>query len=121
MIPTGFILWFDEIRTATLECMTDVTNILGQTEERGCALAKRPFSCLVRGTSAALSVETGDVNSYIHIWVFQDAADRAAKRSAMAADPDWQNYLKLSSESGNLLHQVNTILTPAPFFAKPAK
>ena len=65
------------------------------------------------------SVETGDVNSYIHIWVYDDAADRAVKRAALAADPEWQGYLKLSAESGNLASQVNTILTPAPFFEKP--
>lgn len=29
------------------------------------------------------AVETGDVNSYVHIWVYKDAADRAAKRAAM--------------------------------------
>lgn len=62
------------------------------------------------------AVETGDVNSYVHIWVYKDAADRAAKRAAMAADPEWQNFLKLSAESGNLARQVNTILKPAPFF-----
>lgn len=62
------------------------------------------------------AVETGDVNSYVHIWVYEDAADRAAKRARLAADPEWQNFLKLSAESGNLLKQVNTILVPAPFF-----
>lgn len=67
------------------------------------------------------AVETGDVNSYVHIWVYEDTADRARKRAALAADPEWQNFLKLSAESGNLLHQVNTILTPAPFFGSPRK
>ncbi|MGR3393518.1 NIPSNAP family protein [Pseudooceanicola nanhaiensis] len=62
------------------------------------------------------TVETGDVNSYVHVWAFEDAADRAAKRAAMAADPDWQAYLAKSAEAGYLLRQVNTILAPAPFF-----
>lgn len=62
------------------------------------------------------AVETGDVNSYVHIWVYEDAADRMAKRAAMATDPDWLNYLKLSAEAGNLVSQSNTILTPAAFF-----
>ncbi|MEM1076332.1 MAG: NIPSNAP family protein [Pseudomonadota bacterium] len=62
------------------------------------------------------AVETGDVNSYVHIWVYNDAEDRARKRAALSTDPEWQNFLKLSAESGNLLRQVNTILTPAPFF-----
>ena len=49
------------------------------------------------------AVETCNVNSYVHIWAFEDAADRATKRAAMAADPAWQNFLKLSAESGNLM------------------
>ena len=64
------------------------------------------------------AVETGDVNSYVHIWTYEDVADRSARRAALAADPDWQAYLKLSAESGNLLRQVNSLLTPAPFFDK---
>lgn len=67
------------------------------------------------------AVETGDVNSYVHIWAYDDAADRATKRTALAADPEWQNFLKLSAESGNLLGQINTILIPAPFFGKLRK
>lgn len=62
------------------------------------------------------AVETGDVNSYVHIWVYASAADRAEKRAALAADAEWQAYLKLSAEAGYLVSQVNKILTPAPFF-----
>lgn len=62
------------------------------------------------------AVETGDVNSYVHIWQFENAADRTAKRAAMAADPDWQAYLAKSAEAAYLVSQVNKILTPAPFF-----
>lgn len=61
-------------------------------------------------------VETGDVNSYVHVWQFEDAADRASKRAAMAADPEWQAYLAKSAEAGYLVSQVNKILVPAPFF-----
>ncbi len=62
------------------------------------------------------AVETGDVNSYIHVWVFEDAADRARKRAALKDDPDWKAYLSKSAEAGYLIQQVNTLLTPAPFF-----
>ncbi len=65
------------------------------------------------------ATETGDVNSYIHVWAFKSAADRATKRAAMAADPDWQVFLKKSAEAGNLVSQKNAILTPAPFFEPP--
>lgn len=66
------------------------------------------------------AVETGDVNSYIHIWVYKDAAGRAARRKAMSEDPEWIAYLQKSLEAGYLVSQVNTILTPAPFFAPKA-
>jgi hypothetical protein len=33
--------------------------------------------------------ETGELNTYTHIWVYESAADREAKRAKMAADPDW--------------------------------
>jgi len=60
--------------------------------------------------------ETGRLNTYIHVWVYEDAADRAKRRAAMQADPDWQAFLKASAEAGNLLTQENQILTAAPFF-----
>ena len=62
------------------------------------------------------AVETGDVNSYIHVWVYDDAADRAQKRANMMADPDWLAYIAASAEAGYLVSQVNTILNPASFF-----
>ena len=60
--------------------------------------------------------EVGDVNSYIHIWIYKDAADRAAKRAKMQADPDWQAYLTKSAAAGNLISQENCLLQRAPFF-----
>lgn len=62
------------------------------------------------------TTETGDPNSYVHVWVYKDAADRAQKRAAMQADPGWQNYLKISAEAGYLESQRNQLLVPAPFF-----
>lgn len=64
---------------------------------------------------AYLLTETGDVNSYVHIWVYEDAADRAKKRAAMQADPEWQAYLAKSAEAGYLLKQENKLMTPAWF------
>ncbi|MCT7374710.1 NIPSNAP family protein [Chelativorans salis] len=62
------------------------------------------------------AVETGDVNSYVHIWVYENAADRDAKRAALQADPAWKRYLELSAEAGYLVKQENRILKPVPFF-----
>jgi NIPSNAP len=81
-------------------------------EEHGWQIQKRHLGApLLYG-----SVETGDVNSYVHIWAFEDAADRAARRAALQADPDWTEYLKKSAQAGYLVSQVNKIIVPAPFF-----
>jgi hypothetical protein len=64
---------------------------------------------------AYLVTESGELNTYVHIWVYQDAADRAAKRAAMGADPEWQVYLQKTAEAGYLIKQENKLMTPAPF------
>ena len=63
--------------------------------------------------------ETGLVNSFVHIWVYADAADRAEKRAAMQADPEWIEYLGMSAEAGNLVSQENKLMVEAPFFKLP--
>ena len=64
---------------------------------------------------AYLITESGEVNSFVHIWVYQDAADRAARRAAMSADPEWQVYVRKSAEAGYLVGQRNNLMTPAEF------
>lgn len=64
-----------------------------------------------------LQTETGDVNSYVHIWAYDDAADRARKRAALQADPEWAKYLVLSADAGYLMSQNNRLMTPVPFFS----
>jgi hypothetical protein len=51
----------------------------------------------------------------VHIWAYEDAADRMKKRAAMAADPEWQNYLKLNGEAGYLIGQQTSLMIPAKF------
>lgn len=60
--------------------------------------------------------ETGDVNSYVHVWVYTDAADRAARRAAMQADPAWTAFLLKSAEAGYLIRQETKLLTSVAFF-----
>jgi len=54
-------------------------------------------------------------NTLVHMWLYDDVADRARKRAAMAADPEWQNYLRLSNESGYVVSQQNNLMLPAKF------
>ncbi len=64
---------------------------------------------------AFLITETGPLNTYMHIWCYEDAADRARKRAAMQADPDWIAYLAESAKAGYLIAQENKQMTPASF------
>lgn len=65
---------------------------------------------------AYLQTETGNVNSYLHIWVYRDAQDRAQRRTALQADPEWIAYLKLSAEAAYLVSQNNQLMTRVSFF-----
>jgi len=60
--------------------------------------------------------ETGPQNSYVHIWAYQSAQDRATKRAAMQADPEWIAYVEQSAQAGYLIAQENRLLVAAPFF-----
>jgi hypothetical protein len=64
---------------------------------------------------AYLITESGEVNTYVHIWVYKDAADRAAKRAAMMADPEWQVFMQKGAEAGYLIAQRNNLMNDAPF------
>jgi NIPSNAP len=64
---------------------------------------------------AYLQGESGDINTLVHLWVFEHAGDRAQRRTAMMRDPEWLNYLKLADEAGYLVEQRNSLMVPASF------
>lgn len=66
---------------------------------------------------AILTTETGHQNEYVHMWVFESAADREQRRGALAKDPEWQDYLKKARELGALIRQDNRLMTPVEFAA----
>ncbi len=59
--------------------------------------------------------ETGELNTFTHIWVYESAADREQKRARMAQDPEWKTYLAENAKAGNIVEQKNTLMTPAAF------
>ncbi len=59
--------------------------------------------------------ETGPINTYVHVWAYESAADRERRRAAMQDDPDWQAFLKTTREAGYLIAQENRILTGVSF------
>ena len=55
------------------------------------------------------------LNQVVHLWRYESQADREARRAAMAADPAWGDYLRVSEEAGLLVAQENRILKPTDF------
>jgi hypothetical protein len=64
---------------------------------------------------AYMFAESGDVNTVVHNWAYEDAADRTRRRAAMFADPEWQVYLQKLNESGLLLEQKTSLMIPTGF------
>ncbi len=60
--------------------------------------------------------ETGDVNSYVHLWRYQDAADREERRAALQSDPAWAEYREQATALGYQIAQNNVLLKPAKFW-----
>lgn len=59
--------------------------------------------------------ESGDMNTIVHNWAYEDAADRAKRRAAMMADPEWRIYLQKLVESDLLVGQRTSLMTPTAF------
>ena len=70
---------------------------------------------------AYLVTETGNPNQYVHIWMYENAGDREAKRAKMQADPDWIAYTQASAELGALESQENKLMTPVAFYPPPTR
>lgn len=62
-----------------------------------------------------LVAESGELNTLVHGWVYENAGDREAKRAAMGQDPDWKVYLAENAKAGNIVAQRNSLMAPAPF------
>ena len=84
---------------------------LAMYEKFGFAVQKRYFG----EPLAYLVAETGDVNTYVHLWVYEDVADRARKRAAMMGDPEWLAYLEKNAELGYLVKQESKLMSPVSF------
>jgi hypothetical protein len=59
--------------------------------------------------------EIGPLNEVVHLWQYEDLADRQRRRAAMAEDSAWQEFMRRNEELGALQHQENKILLPAAF------
>jgi NIPSNAP len=79
--------------------------------EEGRAIQLRILGCNV----GYYSVDIGPQNTVIHLWAYQDIADRERRRASLAVDSDWQGYLPKIKPL--MLTQDTRILKPAGFFS----
>jgi hypothetical protein len=65
---------------------------------------------------AFLVTESGELNTYVHIWTYADAADRMRRRASLQTDVDWLGYAEKAAAAGYITRQDTKLMTPA-FFA----
>ncbi|MSP50011.1 MAG: NIPSNAP family protein [Alphaproteobacteria bacterium] len=58
--------------------------------------------------------EIGPLNQIVHVWAYENLAERDERRGKMQADPAWQAWIKVSSQY--FVSMENKILKEAPFF-----
>jgi hypothetical protein len=61
-----------------------------------------------------VSHDIGELNQIIHVWKYEDLADRERRRAKLFADPRWQAYLPKVQPF--MQSQANKILRGTPFF-----
>lgn len=52
----------------------------------------------------------GELNTFVHLWGYLDAADREARRTRLYADPRWLTYRRDTGAQGWVLSQHNRLL-----------
>ncbi|MFN0163719.1 MAG: NIPSNAP family protein [Burkholderiales bacterium] len=82
-------------------------------------LGKGPQTRVLGQPLAFMTTETGDVNQFMHIWAYSDAADRERRRAALWSDPEWLAYVEESGRLGALEKQENRLMVPVGFFPPP--
>jgi hypothetical protein len=55
------------------------------------------------------------MNTLVHMWVYESAADRENRRAAQAADPAWKVYLEENVKAGYIVNQRTSLMTPVKF------
>lgn len=52
----------------------------------------------------------GELNTFVHLWAYADAADREVRRAKLYADPRWLAYRRDTGAQGWVLEQRNRLL-----------
>lgn len=100
-----------EQRTYTLVA-GGVAKYLKLYEEEGFAIQGPALGNLV----GWYFTEFGALNQIVHMWGYEDYADRETRRAALAKKPEWQAFV--AKIRPLLIRQENKIMTPAPWSPK---
>lgn len=57
--------------------------------------------------------EVGPLNEVVHLWAYESLEDRARRREACAAHPDWERFL--GTVRPLFEHMETRVMTPASF------
>ena len=76
-------------------------------EAQGFEVQKR----ILGGFVGSFVSEIGPLNQVVHLWAFRDLNDRAARRAALAANPQWQ--AAVTNFIGFFAQQESKILNPS--------
>jgi len=97
-----------EERTYTVKPGT-VQQYYADYDPRGLKIQQRVLGNLI----GYFHTEIGPLNKIVHLWGYDSLAERERRRAMLAADPEWQDYLKQSPDI--IVKMENRILVPAPF------
>ena len=98
-----------EMRTYTTR-PGKVPEYLQLYEAQGLAIQQRILGRMV----GYYRSEMGPLNQVVHLWAYEDLAERAERRAALLADPQFRTYVQQMLPL--LSNQESRILAPAPFF-----
>jgi hypothetical protein len=87
----------------------EVPHYLRLYEETGLAIQRPTLGRMV----GYFSTDVGPLNQVVHLWAYQNMAERAERRDALTSDPEWRSYVKTIRPL--IIGQESKILSPAPF------
>lgn len=59
--------------------------------------------------------EIGPLNQVVHLWRYEDLADRETRRARLDADPEWAKYRAAFRQLDAITQQETKILKPVSF------
>jgi hypothetical protein len=78
-------------------------------EAEGMPIQKRILGRMV----GYYQTEFGPLNQVIHLWAYEDLAERTERRARLFADPGWLTYV--AKVRPMIVKQESKLLLPAPF------